>query len=183
MVRKNSNDRIAINPSTNVSYMNTKYLIVGVAAVVIGLAIASFAWVQIVPYQEDRNNAETVTATVISSEVVEVRNSEGQIQHSPQVTYRYTYEGTGYTSSSLYPNNGSMVGSESQAREIVSQYSESETLTAYVNTENPNAAFLIDESAPLWYWAGPVLGVLIVLYGVYAAVLGARGVEPSSGNY
>ena len=71
--------------------MNTNYLVVGVAAVVIGLAIASFAWVQIVPYQEDRSNAETVTATVISSEVVEVRNSEGQIQHSPQVTFRYTY--------------------------------------------------------------------------------------------
>lgn len=162
--------------------MNTDYIIVGVAAVIIGMSITSFAWVQIVPYQEDRNNAETVTATVISSEVVEVRNSEGQIQHSPEVTYRYTYGGTTYTSSSLYPNNGSMVGSESRAREIASQYSESKTLTAYVNTEDPNAAFLIDESAPLWYWAGPVVGVLVILYGIYSTVQGIRGVEPSSAN-
>lgn len=163
--------------------MNTDYIIVGVAAVIIGLAIASFAWVQIVPYQEERSNAETVTATVISSEVVEVHNSEGQIQHSPEVTYRYTYEGTEYTSSSLYPNNGTMVGSESRAQEIANRYTERETLTAYVNTENPNSAFLIDESAPLWYWAGPVIGVLIVLYGVYSTVLGIRGVESSSSNF
>ncbi|MFC7132098.1 MULTISPECIES: DUF3592 domain-containing protein [Salinibaculum] len=163
--------------------MNTEYIVVGLAAVVIGLGFAGFAWLQIVPYQEDRSNAEPVDATVISSEVVEVRNSEGQIQHSPQVTYRYTYEGTEYTSSSLYPNNGSMVGSESRAQEIADRYAERSTLTAYVNADNPNAAFLIDESAPLWYWAGPGIGVLLVLYGLYSTLQGIRGVDASSGNF
>jgi hypothetical protein len=162
--------------------MNTDYLVVGVAAIVIGLSIAGFAWVQIVPYQDARANAESVTATVTAADVIEVRNSEGQIRHSPQITYRYTYDETEYTSSSLYPNNNSMVGSESRAREIVRQYPAGEDVTAYVNTENPNSAFLIDISAPLWYWAGPVIGVLIVLYGVYSAVLGVRGAESTSGN-
>ena len=163
--------------------MNTNYLVVGVAAMVIGLGFAGFAWLQIAAYQEDRSNAETVDATVISSEVVEVRNSEGQIQHAPEIRYRYTYEGAEYRSDGLYPNNGTAVGSESRAEELVDRYPEGENVTAYVNAESPNAAFLIDESAPLWYWGGPAIGVLLILYGLYSAVQGIRGVEPSSADF
>ena len=160
--------------------MDTGYVIVGVVAVVVGLSFAAFAWVAIQPYQEDRQQAEAVSATVVSSEVVEVRNSEGQIQYSPEVTYRYTYGGSDYQSSALYPNNGSMVGSRSRAREVTDRYPQGRTLTAYVNADTPTTAFLIDESAPLWYWAAPVLGALLILYGLYSVVQGLRGAEASS---
>ena len=163
--------------------MNTNYLVVGVAAVVIGLAIASVAWLQIVPYQEDRKNAATVDATVIAAGVTEGQNAEAQTVYAPNVTYRYTYEGTDYTSSSVFPGTGDVVNSESRAQEIVDRFAPGKEVTAYVNTANPNSAFLIDEQAPLWYWAGPIIGGLLILYGVYATVLGVRGVEPASADF
>lgn len=162
--------------------MNTSYIGVGVAAVVIGLAFAGVGWMYIVPYQEDTSNAEAVDAVVVSSEVIEDTNSEGQTTYASNVTYRYTYEGTEYTSSSVFPGDVDPVSDQSRAREIVDRHPPDKEVTAYVNTENPESAFLIDRSAPLWYWAGPVIGLLSVLYGVYSIVLGIRGAEQSSAN-
>lgn len=160
--------------------MNTDYIVVGVAAVGIGLMLAGAAWFQIVPYQEDRRNAETVGAQVVSSGVAEGMNSEGQPVYAPNVTYRYSYEGGEFVSSSVFPGSGDVVSSRSRAEEIVDRFREGDRVTAYVNTEDPESAFLIDEGAPLWYWGGPGLGALIVLYGLYSILQGLRGVESSS---
>jgi len=162
--------------------MNTEYVVVGVAAVGIGLMLAGVAWFQIVPYQEDRRNAETVDAQVVSTGVTQGMNSEGQTQYAPNVTYRYSYGGTEYASSSVFPGAGDVVSSRSRAEEIVDRYREGDRVTAYVNAEDPESAFLIDESAPLWYWAGPVLGALIVLYGLHSILQGLRGVESSTAD-
>jgi hypothetical protein len=160
--------------------MNTDYILVGVVAVAIGLMLAGVAWFQIVPYQQDRSNAETVSAQVISAEVTSGMNAEGQTEYAPEVTYRYSYEGSEYTSNSVFPGAGDVVSSRTRAEEIVDRYGTDDSVTAYVNTENPESAFLIDQSAPLWYWAGPVLGVLIVLYGINSIRQGLRGVESST---
>lgn len=157
--------------------MNTDYVVVGVAAICIGVAFAGVAWFQIVPYQQDRSNAATVSAEVVSADVTEGRNSEGQVVYSPSVTYRYSYQGTEFTSSSVFPGTGDVVGSQSRAQEIVDRYQPGDRVMAHVNTESPESAFLIDESAPLWYWGGPVLGLLIVLYGIKSIREGLRGVN------
>lgn len=160
--------------------MNTNYIVVGVVAVVLGLVFAGVGWVYIAPYQEDTSNAETVDAVVVSSGVVEGQNGEGQAVYAPNVTYRYTYQGTEYTSSSVFPGDVGPVSEQSRAREIVDRYPPGEEVTAYVNTEEPDSAFLVDRSAPLWFWAGPAVGLLSLLYGGYSVVLGVRGVDPSS---
>jgi Protein of unknown function (DUF3592). len=164
--------------------MNTSYIGVGVAAVVIGLAFAGAGWIYIVPYQADTSNAEGIDAVVISSDVIESTDVEGQNQkiYEPSVTYRYTYEGSEYTSSTVFPGDVNPVNDQSRAQEIVERYSPGEEVTAYVNTEDPASAFLIDRSAPLWFWAGPIIGLLSILYGVYSIVLGIRDVEPSSAS-
>lgn len=163
--------------------MNTDYIIVGVVAVVIGSGFAGVAWTHIVPYREDVSNAEAVDAVVVSSGVIEDWDEEaGKTTYQPNVTYRYTYEGSEYTSSSVFPGDVNPVSDGSRAQEIVERYPPGEEVTAYVNTEEPGTAFLINRSAPLWFWAGPVIGLLSILYGVYSIVLGVRGVEPSSVN-
>lgn len=162
--------------------MNTNYVVVGVAAVVLGLGFAGVGWVYIVPYQEDKSNAETVDAIVVASGVIEGMNSEGQQTYAPNVTYRYSYEGTEYTTSSVFPGHVNPVSDQSRAREIVERYPPGKEVTAHVHTKDPESAFLIDQSAPLWFWAGPVIGVLSFLYGMYSIVLGIRDVEPSSAS-
>jgi hypothetical protein len=159
--------------------VNTNYLTVGVVAVVIGLVFAGVGWTYIVPYREDTSNAEPVDAVVVSSGVVESANAEGQTVYAPNVTYRYTYEGTEYTSRSVFPGDVGPVSERSRAREIAERYPPGNDVTAHVNTENPDSAFLIDRSAPLWFWAGPGIGLLSILYGVHSIVLGVRGVEPA----
>jgi hypothetical protein len=160
--------------------MNSNYIVVGVVAVVIGLAFAGAGWLYIVPYQADTNNAEGVDAVVVSSDVIQGTNAEGQATYAPSVTYRYTYEGVEYTSSLVFPGDVNPVSDQSRAREIAERYPTGEEVTAYVNTEDPESAFLIDRSAPLWFWAAPIIGLLSILYGVNSIVLGIRGVEPSS---
>lgn len=160
--------------------MNASYLVVGVAAVALGLVFAAVAWTHILPYREDLTGAEQVDAVVLSSGVVESTNAEGQRVYEPTVTYRYTVEGTEYTSESVFPGDVNPVRDESRAREIVARYPEDAAVTAHVNADDPTSAFLVEQSAPLWFWGGPVVGVLLALYGVYAVVLGLRGVEPSA---
>jgi hypothetical protein len=163
--------------------MNTSYIVVGVVAVVIGLVFAGAGWMFIVPYQADTSNAEGVDAVVVSSDVIEGTNAEGQTTYTPNVTYRYTYEGIEYTGGMVFPGDVNPVSDQSRAREIVERYSLGKEVTAYVNTKDPESAFLIDRSAPLWFWAGPIIGLLSILYGVYSIVLGIRDVEASSTSF
>lgn len=160
--------------------MNSGYVVVGAASIVIGLLFGAVLFTHILPYQEDMRDVEEVDAVVLSSSVTQAQNSEGQVTYTPAVTYRYTYEGTEYTSDSIFPGDVDPVSDESRAREIVAQYPEGEEVTAYVNTEDPSTAFLIDEAPPLWFWLAPVVGVLAILYGLYSIVLGLRGVEHSA---
>lgn len=159
--------------------MNSQYVVVGVVALVIGLAFAGASWNYILPYRQDTQNAQAVDAEVVSSAVTEGYNSENQRVYGPHVVYRYTYDGTEYTSDSVFPGDADAVSEESRARDIVEQYAAGDEVTAYVNRDDPERAFLIDQSAPLWFWLGPVVSGLLVLYGGYSTVLGLRGVDPT----
>jgi hypothetical protein len=159
--------------------VNTNYVVVGVAAIVIGALFAGVALTHIEPLQDDVDSAEAVDAVVVSSRVVETTDAENQRRYHPNVTYRYTYDGTEYTASSVFPGDVSLVDSRERAREIVGDYQPGDEVTAYVNADDPGRAFLIERDSPLWFWAGPVIGVLMMLYGVNSIRHGLRGVEQS----
>lgn len=159
--------------------MNSNYIVVGVVAIVVGGAFAGVAWTHILPYREDVTNMEEVDAVVVSSGVIEGENAEGQATYEPNVTYQYTYKGTEYTSNSVFPGDVNPVSEESRARDIVNRYPAGKGVTAYVNAETPATAFLIDRQTPLWFWAGPAIGGLLILYGAYSIVSGLRGVDQS----
>ena len=160
--------------------MNSQYVVIGIVAIVIGVAFAAVAWTHILPYREATTNTETVDATVVSSEVTKGFNSESQVQYRPYVVFRYTYEGTEYTSDTVFPGPVSLVSDRSEAQAIVERYPAGQEVTAYVNRNDPQTAFLIDRSAPLWFWAGPVIAVLVTLYGCYSVVLGIRGADSTA---
>lgn len=160
--------------------MNTQYIFIGFVSIALGLSFATVAWTHIHPYWEDTSDAEAVDAVVLSSNVDQDFTSEGTTAYAPNVTYRYTYKGTEYTSNSVFPGDVDLSTSVSRARDIVARHPEGEEVTAYVNSEDPTSAFLIDTQAPRWFWAGPVIGVLMILYGAHSIRLGVRGVEPSA---
>lgn len=92
-------------------------------------------------YVEDAravNSAEQTEATVISSGVDPA--SDGYLV---EVTYEYTVDGRTYESSNVYPGPGQTTKSQFEAEDVVEQYPEGETVTAYYNPENPSEAFLI----------------------------------------
>lgn len=157
--------------------MNTGYVLVGVVAVVLGLAFAAVAVTHIAPFTDDRADAVAVDATVTGSEVQTGTNAEGQQIYYPAISYRYTYEGTEFTSDSVFPGDVNPVSDQSRARELVEEYAAGSEVTAYVNVEDPSRSYLVDEQMPLWYWLGPVVGVLLVLYGFHSIRLGVQGVE------
>jgi len=94
-------------------------------------------------YVEDAravNSAEPTEATVISSEVESA--SDG---YHVAVTYEYTVDGRTYESSNVYPGVGQTTKSQFEAEDVVEQYPEGETASAYYNPENPSEAFLIEK--------------------------------------
>lgn len=99
----------------------------------------------------------TVTGTDLTTDI-----RRGNRDFAPEVTFEYRYQNTSYTSDNLYPaGSGSNYDSESNARDVLAEYPEGATVTAYVNPSSPGRAFLVDEQSnkPLTF---AVLGVLTV---------------------
>lgn len=119
-------------------------------------------------------NAESVDATVVSSSVVESddvgSNSQDRDEYTVSVEYRYTYDGTDYTSESLCPGTGSACKPSSDFRTnmegFLADYPEGETVTAYVQPDSPDDAHLIQSGPSLVYLGVAGFGLLLVGLGV-----------------
>jgi hypothetical protein len=163
--------------------MNSQYVVVGLVAIVIGGAFGAVAWTHIAPFQDDRANAQKVDAVVLDVSITEGRNAEGQLTFAPNVTYRYEYRGTSYTSHSIFPGDINPVSERSRAEDIAARYEVGEDVTAYVNRDDPTSAFLLDRPTPLWYWLGPLIGVGMILYGAHSIRLGIKDVDPETADF
>lgn len=126
--------------------------------------------------QQATENAEAVDATVVSSEVYDADpgdapNDRENDEYRASVEYRYTYAGGTYTSENLCPGAGSGCAptgnTPDEAEQFVSNYPEGETVTAYVQPDDPSQAYLVDSGgSPLLYLgmvgAGLVVGGLLI---------------------
>jgi hypothetical protein len=91
--------------------------------------------------------AEQVNATVVSTSIETVNQRRG-VQYRPHATFNYSYQGTHYTSSNVFP--GSLpreFGSTEDARSVIDGYDPGDVVTAYVPADNPDGAFLKHESS------------------------------------
>ncbi|WP_132060566.1 DUF3592 domain-containing protein [Halorussus amylolyticus] len=88
-----------------------------------------------------------VNATVAETDIAtDVRR--GNRDFIPEVTFEYRYQNTSYTSDNIYPaGSGSNYNKESKARDVVQEYEEGTTVTAYVNPSSPDSAFLENEKS------------------------------------
>lgn len=113
---------------------------------------------------------EEVNATVEESWVeTEIRTGDDgdrERTYYPNVRYMYTYEGTTYNSTSLRPGPGRFGTGEGPAQDIVSNHQPGDTVTAYVNPDNPAESFLIKDTAILIPVALLLGGLLPLYWGV-----------------
>lgn len=117
---------------------------------------------------EELNRVETVDGTVEATDIDRETGDNGPTW-SPVVTYTYTYEGESYTSDE-FKHPGTTGGSQSDAEETLSEYAAGDSVTVYVDPENPSFSFLVKGSVPVLMY--PIVGFLglMSLVGVFALV-------------
>jgi hypothetical protein len=120
--------------------------------------------------------AEPTEATVTSSSVAVDRMGSDGPNYRPDVTYEYAVDGNTYRSSNVFPTPGRLWRSDrSWARDVVADYPEGETVTAYYDPDDPSQAFLVDDRTPLiplvMVGLGGLAAVGSITTGIAAAVL------------
>lgn len=124
------------------------------------------------------SNADSVEATVLSTNVTQRTDSGGrgpgsdETYWSVRVRYRYTVGDTTYESSAVTPLGTSDGGTnlrtdtKSEAESFLDDYAENATVTAYYPADEPSNAFLKKETTPLAALAIPVgFGLILALVG------------------
>jgi hypothetical protein len=136
----------------------------GVCLTVLLLGSGTYLAYSTFTQQTQANTA--VEATVLSSEF----ESEGRYDDDYYVfiEYQYSHGGETYTGSNIYPGGSSrVIDDEERAREIIQQYPAGETVTAYVNGDDPAESYLIEADT-----GGTVLGTAVLLGLGVIALLG-----------
>lgn len=125
--------------------------------------------------QQERevSQAQPTNATVISS-----RTEHGSDDYLVDITYNYTVDGHTYESDDVYPGTGQKEKDVFKAEEIVSNYPEGKTVTAYYNPDNPSNSFLIKQKDLLMPLALVGIGGLVGLASGAALVRQVLGLDP-----
>lgn len=112
------------------------------------------------------SNAVEVEATVTDTDIDTISKRRASPDYQPVVTFEYRFEGTDYTSESLYPASVEPdYDTESAARDEIEDYETGDAVTAYVDPTSPGDAFLRTEEStgPLKFAA--IGGLMVVLSG------------------
>jgi hypothetical protein len=138
----------------------------GLLALVIGIGVAGFGAVDYLQQGAVVDRAVEVEATIVETEVTATSggSSSTGADYQPRVTFSYEYDGQSYTASGVFP--GAVPPSydtESAARAVLEGYEPGATVTAHVDPESPDSAFLEPRrtNTPL---------VLMALGGLFAVV-------------
>lgn len=109
------------------------------------------------------DDTETVDATIVSTSIERLDERHGTDDYGPQATFNYTYGGTTYTSSNMYPG-GVMheFATKEDARAQLEGYERGDTVTAYVPADSPEKAFLKHESSNKPLYITGLGGVLVL---------------------
>lgn len=87
------------------------------------------------------------------------------VNYAPVVVYSYTYDGSTYTNDDINPGGDVSKSSETEARELVNEYSVGGTTTAYVDPDDPSSSFLEHEVPLSTVIAQIFLGLVLVSIG------------------
>jgi hypothetical protein len=140
--------------------------------VLIGVAVMSYGGYDYVQQTEAVREAVEVEATVTDLGIETERGTASQrgVDYDPTVAFAYTYNGTEYTGSKIYPADiEHEYETRSGAESVIEEYEEGGRTTAYVTPDRPGDAFLKNETttAPLIAIA---LGGIFALFATVSAV-------------
>jgi len=90
------------------------------------------------------DNTAEVTAEITDTGVEQVQKpSRGREAYVPTVTFRYRFQGTDYTSDRIFPKRSQPeYNDRSTAESRLAPYRIGDCVTAYVDPDDPGAAFL-----------------------------------------
>lgn len=113
---------------------------------VIGLVTVGYGTNQYLTQQDSLEEYESVTGTVIESDVdreLSVDRSEAY-EFQPKIKYRYQYENDTYKNSNIYPGqqNGKKYSSVTEAEQVTEPYTEGSEITVYIPSSKPRRAFI-----------------------------------------
>jgi len=119
------------------------------------------------------DNPVNVSATVTDTGIDQDSSRRGGIDYQPEINFEYSYEGQEYTSTNMYPGGQEPKehNLESEAREVVEEYSQGSEINVYVPPESSGEAFIHAEKTnnPFIAMGG---GVLFILLGSYKFLKG-----------
>lgn len=81
------------------------------------------------------------------------------------IRYRYTYEGSSYSSENVYPGLDSG-WDEAWSESVLEDFPTGEEVTVYVRPDDPETSFLLREGPGLWTWGMLIVNLLLVLGAV-----------------
>jgi hypothetical protein len=112
----------------------------------IGLVVVGYGTNQYLSQEDSLEQYESVTGTVIESDVdreLSVDRSEAY-EFQPEVEYRYKYENATYNNSNIYPGqqSGRKYSSVTEAKQVTEPYTEGSEITVYIPSSKPRQAFI-----------------------------------------
>lgn len=139
--------------------------------VVIGVFLLNYGYSQHQTKQAHLENAETISATMTDAgfEIRQNTRSQGP-EYEVTAGFRYTYNGTAYESTFIYPLDDEIrVNERLTAESFINDYSEGNNVTAYVPQRAPDKAYLQKDEGqnPMLH---VLMGSILVLLGAIAAI-------------
>ena len=140
--------------------------------ILIGIAIISYGGYDYVQQTEAVQESVEVDATVteLDIETDSGTSSNPGANFDPVVEFEYTYNGTKYTGTKIYPADiGQNYETQSEAESAIEEYEQGTQTTAYVSPDQPGDAFLKNQTsnAPI---IAIVLGGVFTLFATVSAV-------------
>lgn len=86
-----------------------------------------------------------VTGTVVYSDVDSSSSRRGGVDHYIDIEYEYLYNGSKYVNDNIKPGSTESSVNKGTAEEFVSNNSEGDSVTVYVNEDDPSSSWLINE--------------------------------------
>jgi hypothetical protein len=118
--------------------------------ILVGVAIASYGGYDYVQQTEAVRNSVEVDATLteVSIETNSGTSSNPGTKYEPSVEFEYTYNGTTYTGTKLYPANIERnYETRSAVESAIEPYEQGTQTTAYVSPDEPEDAFLKNKTS------------------------------------
>lgn len=137
----------------------------GVVFLVLSVALMGYGVYDYQQQSEAIADAVEVEATITDTGVDTAGTARrGGVDYQPTVAFEYTYDGESYTGTDIFPASvSSTYDTEDAARDVIADYEQGATVTAYVDPSAPGAAFLKDKpsQAPLELFAIAAAGALL----------------------